>query len=120
MIISVILHWVLTALILMLVTYVVPGLHIDGFGTALLAAFVMGLVNVFLKPILSLLTLPLNIVTLGLFSFIINALLFALVAAVVPGFVVTNFLAALVGSLLMAIMTSLLGMMGAGPSRSAI
>lgn len=110
MILSAILYWVLTAAILMLIQAITPGIHISGFATALLAAFVMGLVNFFIRPVLMLLTLPLNLLTLGLFSFVINALLFALVAWLIPGFEITNFLSALVGSIFMAIMTSTLAL----------
>jgi putative membrane protein len=115
MIVSLLVYWLLTALILMLVDAILPGISIHGFGTALLAAFVMGLVNFFIRPLLNFLTLPLNILTLGLFSFVVNAILFALVAWIVPGFVVSNFLSALIGSLLLALMTGLLGSRFAGP-----
>lgn len=110
MLVGILLYWVLTAIVLLIVDAIMPGIAISGFGTALIAALVMGLVNFFIRPILSLLTLPLNLLTLGLFSFIINAMLFALVAWIVPGFEVSNFLNALVGSLLLALMTSVLGM----------
>lgn len=110
MLLGILLYWVLTAVVLLIVDAILPGVEIAGFGTALIAALVMGLVNFFIRPILSLLALPLNLLTLGLFSFIINAMLFALVAWMVPGFEVTNFLNALVGSLLLALMTSVLGM----------
>ncbi|WP_373532268.1 phage holin family protein [Vampirovibrio sp.] len=119
MLLSILLHWILTAAILMLVSAMMPGIHIEGFTTALVAALVMGLVNFFIKPVLALLTLPLNLLTLGLFSFIINALMFALVAWLVPGFDVNNFLSALVGSLLLALMSSLLGMFTGDRSRLA-
>lgn len=111
MLLSALLYWVLTAAILLLIDALLPGIAISGFGTAMLAAVIMGLVNFFIRPLVSLLTLPLNLLTLGLFSFVINALMFALVAAIVPGFEVSNFLNALVGSLLLALMTSVLGMM---------
>jgi putative membrane protein len=120
MFLSIILHWVLTAVILMLVDAMMPGITISGFGTALIAAFVMGLVNFFIRPVLTLLTLPLNILTLGLFSFVINAIMFSIVAWLVPGFEVSNFLSALVGSLLLAIMTGILGMIMPGGERRAI
>lgn len=108
MLLSAILHWVLTAIILLLIGAVLPGIEIASIGTALIAALVMGVVNLLIRPILLLLTLPLSILTLGLFAFVINALMFALVAWLVPGFEVTNFLSALVGSILLALMTSLL------------
>lgn len=111
MLLSLLLHWVLTAVILLLINAIVPGIYIAGFGTALLAALVIGLVNFFIRPALMFLTLPLNLLTLGLFSFVINALLFALVAWIVPGFEVANFLSALLGAILLALMTSVLSML---------
>ena len=111
MLLSLLLHWVLTAVILMLVDAILPGIAISGFGTALIAALVMGLVNFFIRPVLALLTLPLNLLTLGLFSFVLNAIMFAIVAWLVPGFEVANFISALIGSLLLALMTSVLGML---------
>lgn len=119
MILSALLYWVLTAAILMLVDAITPGVFISGFGTAMLAALVMGLVNFFIRPLLMLLTLPLNLLTLGLFSFVINALLFGLVAWLIPGFEVSNFLNALLGSLFMAIMTSVLSLVLGDRSRLA-
>ena len=119
MLLSLLLYWVFTAAILLLVDAIMPGIEIAGFGTALIAALVMGLVNFFIRPILSLLTLPLNLLTLGLFSFVVNALMFALVAAIVPGFEVHNFLNALVGSLLLALMTGVLGTFMGDRSRVA-
>jgi putative membrane protein len=119
MLLSLLLYWVLTAVVLLIVDAILPGIAISSFGTALVAALVMGLVNFFIRPILSLLTLPLNILTLGLFSFIVNALMFGLVAAIVPGFEVNGFLNALLGSLLLSIMTSVLGMLMPGRSRVA-
>jgi putative membrane protein len=119
MILSALLHWVLTALILMLVAKITPGIHLAGFGTAMVAALVLGLVNFFLRPLLSLLTLPINVLTLGLFSFVVNALLFGLVAWMVPGFEVHNFLSALIGSLLLAVMTAILDMLFSHRQRMA-
>lgn len=119
MLLSMLLYWVLTAVVLLIVDALLPGIAISGFGTALIAALVMGLVNFFIRPILSLLTLPLNLLTLGLFSFIVNAILFALVAWIVPGFEVHGFLNALIGSLLLSIMTSVLSLvMPGGRSRT--
>lgn len=106
MLLSALLTWLLTAAALLLVAAVLPGIVIDGFGVALIAALVMGLVNLLVRPLLLLLTLPLNLLTLGLFSFIINAMMFGLVAWLVPGFEVTNFLSALLGALLLALITT--------------
>lgn len=73
------------ALALLLTDYIVPGFEIQGFPTSLLAAIVLGVVNTFIKPILVILTLPLNILTLGLFTFVINAIMLWIVASIVPG-----------------------------------
>jgi putative membrane protein len=94
---------VVVGLLLMLVARIVPGIEVDGVGTAFLAGLVMGLINFFLRPILVLLGLPFIILTLGLFLLVINALLLMLAAAIVPGFRVRGFGAALLGSLLLSI-----------------
>jgi putative membrane protein len=83
----------------------VPGIKVDSLLTAILAAAVLGLINVFIKPVLIILTLPLSILTLGVFTFFINALLLALVAYFVRGFEVQSFLAAFLGSLIISIVT---------------
>ncbi len=71
--------------------YILPGIHIENFWTALVVAVVLGIVNAILRPIIFILTLPINILTLGLFSFVIMGLLVYLVSAIVPGFIVNNF-----------------------------
>lgn len=101
--IGLIVRWVLLALALLAVAAIVPGIKIIGFGTALIVALVIGLINIFIRPIVEILTLPINILTLGLFTFIINALLLWLVAAMVIGFEITGFFAALLGSILLSI-----------------
>jgi putative membrane protein len=98
----------LTALLLVLVGQVVPGIRIDGARPAILGALVLGLVNAFVRPVLVLLTLPLTILTLGLFLFAINAGLLMLTARLVPGFFVASFGAALIGSLLLSFLHLLL------------
>ncbi len=98
-------RWILNAAALLLVAYLYPGVQLQGFGPALVAALVLGLVNAMIRPILVLLTLPVTLLTLGLFLFVINALLFWLVADVVHGFAVSGFAAALVGSILYSLIT---------------
>lgn len=100
-------RWILNAAALLLVAYLYPGVAIESFFAALIAALVLGLVNAVVRPILVLLTLPVTILTLGLFLFVINALLFWFVAEIVSGFRVTGFVAALVGSLLYSVITLL-------------
>lgn len=103
-----ILNLVITALVLLLVAYVIPGFFISGFGIALLIALVLGLINITIKPIILLITLPVNIITLGLFSFVINALMLGLAAWVVPGFEINSFWSALGAAILLAILTPLI------------
>ena len=95
------LRWILNALALLLVTRVVPGVTVDGFYAALVVALVLGIVNALLRPILVFLTLPINLLTLGLFTFVINALLFWFVSTFVKGFNVSGFAAAFWGALLL-------------------
>ena len=107
MLISLILQWIVAALILMLVAWLIPGISIEGFGIALLAVLILGLVNMLIKPLLTILTLPINILTLGLFSLVINAAMFALAAWVLPGFEVASFWSALFGALLLSILSAI-------------
>lgn len=92
--------WLLSATALLALTHLYAGVAVQGFGAALLAAFVIGLFNIFLRPLLIVLTLPVTVLTLGLFLFVINALLFWAAASVLDGFQVRDFSAALLGSLL--------------------
>ncbi len=94
-----IIAWILNALALLAVTYVVPGIHITGFTSALLAAAVIGFVNMLIKPILVLLTLPVTILTLGLFILVINGVLFYGVGHFLEGFSVTTIGAGIIGAL---------------------
>jgi putative membrane protein len=104
---SILLRWVLNAAALLAVAYLYSGVQVEGFVSAAIAALVLGLVNAVIRPILVILTLPVTILTLGLFIFVINALLFWFVAEVVKGFTVTGFMAALIGSILYSILTLL-------------
>jgi putative membrane protein len=96
-------HLIISALLLALVDYFIDGITIAGFGYALVAAIVLGLVNAVIRPVLVLLTLPITIVSLGLFLLVINALMMLLAAAFAPGFEVDSFSAALFGGLLLAV-----------------
>ena len=93
-------QWLISASALLLVAYLYSGVQVDSFGAALVAAFVIGLFNAVLRPVLVILTLPVTIVTVGLFLFVINALMFWSAAGVLGGFHVSGFGAALLGSLL--------------------
>lgn len=95
-----ILTWLLAACALLLVANLLPGVQVQSFGSALIAAAVIGLFNVLLRPVLVILTLPVTLVTLGLFLFVINALLFWAAASLLDGFHVAGFWTALGGSLI--------------------
>jgi putative membrane protein len=103
------LHLFLTAGAILIVARMVRGVQVTGFGSALVGALVLGLVNAIVRPIMILLTLPLTILTLGLFLFVINALMLWLVAAFVPGIKIRGFGPALIGSLLLTLLNILIG-----------
>lgn len=97
----------LTTLALLVVAAYVPGVHIDGLRAALVAAVVLGLLNFFVRPILVILTFPITLLTVGLFLLVINASLFWFAATFIDGFTVTGFWPALLGSLIVTIISSL-------------
>jgi putative membrane protein len=97
-------HLVITAALLLLVANLVPGVQVKGFGSAFLGAIVLGLVNAFVRPLMVILTLPLTILSFGLFLLVVNALMLMLVGGFVPGFRVQGFGAALLGSLLLTLL----------------
>ena len=97
---KIIVRWLLLAAALLLVAQLYPGVQVTSFSAALIAALVLGLFNALLRPLLVLLTLPVTLITLGLFLFVINALMFYFAASVLEGFQVSGFLAALIGSLI--------------------
>lgn len=97
-------RWALLACALLAVAHLYSGVRIDGFTTAMVAAFVIGLFNAVVRPILILLTLPVTVLTLGLFLFVINAAMFYWAASLTDGFAVTSFGAALLGSLIYSVM----------------
>ncbi len=102
---NLLLVWLVNALCLLAVAYLVPGVEVRSFGAALLAAVVLGLINLFIRPVLSLLTLPITLLTLGLFSFVLNALMFGLAAYFLAGFSVSGFWAALFGALAFGVLS---------------
>lgn len=99
-----IVKWLLSAAALLAITYIYSGVQVSGFGVALIAALVIGLLNTVLRPVLVVLTLPVTVVTLGLFLFIINACMFWAAASLLDGFQVRGFGAALIGSLIYSLL----------------
>ncbi len=100
---GILISWIISALVIFSIAYVLPGVHVASFTTALVVALILGIVNAFLKPVLIILTLPINILTLGLFTLVINAVLILLVSSLVPGFIVDGFLWALVFGIILSI-----------------
>jgi len=106
---SFLLQWLVSGLAIIITAYILPGVKVEGFFAALVTALILGLINAVIRPVLILLTLPLNILTLGLFTLVINALLIMLAAAIVPGFFVQGFWWALLFGLVLAIVNFALG-----------
>ncbi len=97
--------WLINALALLALPYVVPSIQVNGFMTAVIAAFVLALVNTLIRPVLIVLTLPVTVVTLGLFVFVINGLLFWMVASFLDGFRVAGFWSAVLGAIVYALIS---------------
>ncbi|HEY9224685.1 MAG: phage holin family protein [Variovorax sp.] len=102
------LRWLLSAAALLAVTYLYSGVQVSSFTSALIAAAVIGLLNMIVRPVLVVLTLPVTIVTFGLFLFVINALMFWAASGLLDGFVVRGFVAALIGSLIYSLLRLLI------------
>jgi putative membrane protein len=103
------LNWILSAVGLLIVSYFMPGFHVSGFGAALIAALVIGLVNATLGLFLKIVTFPLTILTLGIFWWVINAFMLMFASAILrPHFVVTGFLPAFVGAVVLSLVNMLL------------
>ncbi len=100
--------WILNAVALLAVTWLLPSIRLDGFGSALIAALVLGFINTLVRPVLTILTLPLTVLTLGIFYLVLNALLFWLASALLSGFHVGGFFSALVGAILYGVIAWLL------------
>jgi len=101
------LNWLLSAIALLIVAHVVPGFIVSGFVAALLASVVIGFVNATLGLALKVITFPLTVITLGLFWFVINALMLVLASALVPGFQVSGFGAAFIGAIVLAVVNAI-------------
>lgn len=104
-----VIRWLILTAAIMFTSYLIDGIQVSGFFSALLAAAILGVLNIFFKPVLLILTLPFNILTLGLFTFVINAILLMMVSGVISGFTVRDFKSALFGSLLISIVNAILG-----------
>lgn len=100
--------WIALTLSILIVSYLLDGIHVDSFGSAFLAAAALGVLNTVVRPVLLLLTLPINLLTLGILTFIINALLLLFVSAIIPGFDVDGFWVAVIGAVLISVIHAIL------------
>ncbi len=107
-IIFLVLNWIVSGLALMLTAWVMPGFKINGLSSAMIAVVAIGLANLLVKPILFILTLPLTILTFGLFIFVLNAVILKLCASFLDGFEITNWWSAIFGAMIMAIASNVL------------
>ncbi len=105
---QILLALVLNALALLATAYVVPGFKVDNYTTAILAAIVLGVVNTFIKPALSFVTAPLTILTLGLFTFVVDAVVLFIVSYFVPGLMINGWIAAILGAIVLSIVATIL------------
>ena len=105
---NLVINWLLSSLSLVIVAYVIPGLEVKGFVAALIAPVVIGLVNATVGFIIKILTLPLSLLTFGLFLLVINALMLELAAFLVPGFSVNGFFSAFFGAIALSLVSTLL------------
>ena len=99
---------ILMGVAVMISAYVIPGVYVDGFLVAVVVAVILALVNLVIKPVVTILTLPINILTLGLFTFIINALMILLVSSIVPGFTVVGWISAILFSIVLSLVDGIL------------
>ena len=99
------LRWIISAVSILVAAYVIPGIYVSGVETALIVALVIGLINAIIRPIVFFLTLPITVLTLGLFTFVINGFLFLLVARIVPGFEIRNLLTAIIGYIVISLVS---------------
>jgi putative membrane protein len=106
---SVLVHWLVVAVALWVAAYLVPGVSFSSTGALILAALVLGLVNALVRPVLLILTLPITVLTLGLFYFVVNGLAFGLAAALVPGFSVASLWSAILGALVVSVVSWIIG-----------
>ena len=102
------LRWLILTVAIMFASYLMDGIHVSGFLSAFFAAAILGILNAFFRPILILLTLPINILSLGLFTFLINAMLLKMASGVISGFEVNGFWSAVFGSLVISLVSWLL------------
>ena len=104
---KIVLKWIIFSALIIFVSWLIPGITVSNFWGAMIACLIIAFINIFIKPLVEFISLPITFLTLGLFSFIINALLLMLAGAITPGFEVRGFLSALFGSILLSLFAGL-------------
>lgn len=99
--------WIIFAVLIIFTAWIIPGISVDNFLSAMLVCLVIGFINVFIRPLLEFISMPITFLTLGLFSFVVNALLLMLAGAIAPGFEVSGFWSALFGSIVLSLFSGL-------------
>jgi putative membrane protein len=117
---AILMRWLILTIAIIMTSYLLDGIRIDGVFSAIFSAALLGILNAFFRPILIILTLPINILSLGLFTFVINALLLLTAGWAIPGFTVSGFWAALFGSLLISLVSFIINTFIGGPPRSVV
>ena len=105
------LKWIMYAILIVFIAWIIPGIDVSNFLSAMFVCVVIALINVYIKPFIEFISLPINFLTLGLFSFVINALLLMLAGFITPGFEVEGFFSALLGSILLSLLSGLINKM---------
>lgn len=100
--------WLINSVTLLAATFIVPGFHVANFQTALLAAIVIGLINLFIRPFLLIITLPINLLTLGLFTFVVNAAVLFLASLIVTGLTIDNILSGILAAIVISVVSTIL------------
>ena len=103
-----ILKWILFSLLIILIAWIIPGISVSGFLSAMFVVIIIGLINILIRPIVEFISLPINVLTLGIFSLVINALLFLLVGRIAPGFSIDGFWSGFFGAIILSIFTPLI------------
>lgn len=106
-----IIEWLIKALVILATAYLIPGFHVNSFGGAFVLVLVLTLLNILVKPLLILLTLPINIMTLGIFTLIINAIVLQLAVGIVPGISSDSFATTFLASIIMSLLSAAAGML---------
>lgn len=111
---NMILKWILLAMVIMGIAWILPGITISGFLSAMIVVVIISLINIFIRPLVQFISLPINVLTLGIFSLFINALLFLLVGRLAPGFEIDGFWSGFLGALILSIFTPMIDKINIG------